>query len=129
MLRRRWLCKLWGDFLEGGGREIWESNGSILILAIPLPERTMVSYEFLNLTCGRRLSVRMGKPMRGDKQIANQALTVQLRQLRLDGVDPIQELRLYIPWLGHNSFYHQYAFFQGAMAHINHAGAREERRR
>lgn len=55
----------------------------------------------------------MVKLIRSDKQKANQALAVQLRQLRFDGVDPIQELRLYIPWLGPNSFTHQHRFSKG----------------
>lgn len=104
MLRRRWLVELWRNFLVASGSgEIWESNGSILILAIPVNERSIVSTEFYSM-CGRRPVIGMGAMIGDDKQKANQALAVQLRQLRFDGVDPIQELRLYIPWLGRSSF-------------------------
>lgn len=76
MLRRRWLCELWRDFLVASGRrEIWERNRSILILAIPLNEWTMVS-TICYLRCGRRTMTRIGNSIRGDKQKANQALTV-----------------------------------------------------
>lgn len=114
MLRRRWLGELWRNFLvASGSREVWESNGSILILAIPSNETSMVSTEF-HLMCGRRPAIGMGVLIGDDKQKANQALAVQLRQLRFDGVDPIQELRLHIPWLGHSSFTASMQFLKGS---------------
>lgn len=61
-----------------------------------LNERSMVSTKS-HLMCGHRPVIGVGALIGDDKQKANQALAVQLRQLRFDGVDPIQELRLHIP--------------------------------
>lgn len=87
----------------------------------------MVSTKF-HLICGHRPVIGVGALIGDDKQKANQALAVQLRQLRFDGVDPIQELRLHITWLGRNSFTTSMDS-QGFVAHVNHAGARKERSR
>lgn len=58
--------------------------------------------------------IGIGESIRGDKQKANQALAVQLRKLRFDGVDPIQELGLYIyPKVRTQLLYHQHELFKG----------------
>lgn len=84
----------------------------------------MVSIEF-HLICGCRPVIGIGALIGDDKQKANQALAVQLRQLRFDGVDPIQELRLHIPWLGRNSFTTSMSF---SRVHSSHQPRRREGR-